>query len=160
MTAGTASTTRAPLSQTQERPSSTEHVSKQQSKQSGPPGVESPNIQPMNESSTATKPSATNAPSTNLKEIEPLQQCDSLTVLQQDKTAPLRECVRIALRYYLHNMDGHDINDLYRMVLDEVERPLIETVMENTNNNQSVAARMLGMSRGTLRKKLKTFDQA
>jgi Fis family transcriptional regulator len=45
------------------------------------------------------------------------------------------------------------------MVLDEVERPLIETVMENTNNNQSIAARMLGLSRGTLRKKLRTFGQ-
>lgn len=119
---------------------------------------------PLNNSPPTKKPTATNAPGTNtpgtnLTEVKSLQQREGFTVLQQDQTAPLRECVRNALRYYLHNMNGHDINDLYRMVLDEVERPLIETVMENANNNQSVAARMLGMSRGTLRKKLRAFDQ-
>ncbi|MGB5831546.1 MAG: DNA-binding transcriptional regulator Fis [Thiohalocapsa sp.] len=83
---------------------------------------------------------------------------EGLTVLQQNQQEPLRECVRKALRYYLHKMDGHDVDGLYRMVLDEVERPLIETVLESVSNNQSVAARMLGMSRSTLRKKLKSFD--
>ena len=83
---------------------------------------------------------------------------EGLTVLQVDQTEPLRECVRSALRYYLQNMDGHDVTGLYRMVLDEVERPLIETVLESANNNQSVAARMLGISRSTLRKKLKDFE--
>jgi Fis family transcriptional regulator len=82
-----------------------------------------------------------------------------LEVLQADRSEPLRECVRSALRYYLENMDGHDVSDLYRMVLDEVERPLIQTVLESAQDNQTVAARMLGISRGTLRKKLKEFDQ-
>jgi len=122
--------------------------------------MESPNDESLHNAPPTTKPPTTNAPSINLTEIEPLHQWDGLTVSQKDQTAPLRECVRNALRHYLHNMNGHDINDLYRMVLDEVERPLIETVMESTNNNQSIAARMLGMSRGTLRKKLRTFDQA
>lgn len=83
---------------------------------------------------------------------------DGLTVLQASKTEPLRECVRNALRYYLQNMDGHDVSGLHRMVLDEVERPLIETVMESANQNQTTAARMLGISRGTLRKKLKELE--
>jgi len=91
-------------------------------------------------------------------ETKPSEPWDSFTVLQQDQTEPLRECVRSALRYYLKNMDGHEVEGLYRLVLDEVERPLIETVMESANNNQSIAARMLGMSRSTLRKKLKTFE--
>jgi Fis family transcriptional regulator len=159
MTAGTASTTKAPLSQTPQGPFSTERSPTQQPTESEPPGIESPDIESLNNSPPTTKPPATNAPSTNLTEVKSLQQREGLAVPQQDQTAPLRECVRNALRYYLHNMNGHDINDLYRMVLDEVERPLIETVMENANNNQSVAARMLGMSRGTLRKKLRTFDQ-
>jgi Fis family transcriptional regulator len=81
-------------------------------------------------------------------------------VPRKDQKAPLHECVRSALRYYLENMDGHDVDGLYRMVLDEVERPLIETVLESANNNQTVAARMLGMSRGTLRKKLKALNLA
>ena len=76
---------------------------------------------------------------------------------KEDQRQPLHECVRSAMRYYLQDMDGHDVEGLYRMVLDEVERALIETVLENANNNQSVAARMLGMSRGTLRKKLQSF---
>jgi Fis family transcriptional regulator len=79
---------------------------------------------------------------------------EGLRVVQSDQTEPLRECVRSALRYYLINMDGHEVTGLFRMVLDEVERPLIETVLESAKNNQSVAARMLGISRGTLRKKL------
>jgi Fis family transcriptional regulator len=90
---------------------------------------------------------------------------DGATVLQEDhnllrkdQQEPLHECVRSALRYYLKNMDGHQVDGLYRMVLDEVERPLIETVLESANNNQTVAARMLGMSRGTLRKKLKALN--
>ena len=159
MTAGTASTTKAPLSKAPRQQFLTEGSPKPQLIESEPQGIESQNIESLNHAPSVTKPSGTNEPSINLAEIEPVHQWEGLTVLQQDQTAPLRECVRNALRYYLHNMNGHDINDLYRMVLDEVERPLIETVMENTNNNQSIAARMLGMSRGTLRKKLRTFGQ-
>jgi len=92
---------------------------------------------------------------TNAALAPQLEQWEGLTVLQVDQKEPLRECVRSALRYYLQNMEGHDVSGLYRMVLDEVERPLIETVLESANNNQSVAARMLGISRSTLRKKLK-----
>jgi len=87
-----------------------------------------------------------------------LDQRDAATGLQKDQQEPLHECVRSALRYYLENMDGHDVDGLYRMVLDAVERPLIETVLETASNNQTVAARMLGISRGTLRKKLKALD--
>jgi len=83
-----------------------------------------------------------------------------LAVLQPNRTEPLRDCVRNALRYYLSNMGGHDVTGLYRMVLDEVERPMIETVLEHTNGNQSLAAQMLGISRSTLRKKLKNGDDA
>jgi len=159
MTAGTASTTKATLSKAPRQQFSTERSPKQQLIENEPQGIESPNIESLNRAPSITKPSRTNEPSINLAEIEPVHQWEGLTVLQKDQTAPLRECVRNALRHYLHNMNGHDINDLYRMVLDEVERPLIETVMENTNNNQSIAARMLGLSRGTLRKKLRTFGQ-
>ncbi|ESQ15058.1 MAG TPA: Fis family transcriptional regulator [Chromatiaceae bacterium] len=86
---------------------------------------------------------------------ESFDQLDTLSVLQKDRQAPLHECVRSAIRYYLNSMGGHEVDGLYRMVIDEVERPLIETVLESTNNNQTVAARMLGMSRSTLRKKIK-----
>ncbi|WP_242518690.1 helix-turn-helix domain-containing protein [Halochromatium roseum] len=68
---------------------------------------------------------------------------------------PLRECVLAALRSYLSAMGDHDIQGLYRLVMDEVEQPMIEAVLEHTMGNQSAAAEILGISRGTLRKKLK-----
>jgi Fis family transcriptional regulator len=46
---------------------------------------------------------------------------------------------------------------LYELVLGEVEPPLLRTVMEYTRGNQSRAAEILGINRGTLRKKLKTY---
>jgi Fis family transcriptional regulator len=94
-------------------------------------------------------------------DLEPEPDSDarqSLTVPQPNHTEPLRNCVRSALRFYLTNMGGHDVTGLYRMVLDEVERPMIETVLEHTNGNQSQAAQILGISRSTLRKKLKSTD--
>ena len=85
---------------------------------------------------------------------EPEQQFGKLTVLQANRTEPLQECVRTAMKYYLRNLDGHEVNDLHVLVLGEVERPLIETVLDHTRGNQTQAARLLGMSRSTLRKKM------
>ena len=71
--------------------------------------------------------------------------------------APLRQCVREALDTYLEQLDGHDTTDLYRMVLSEVEAPMLEAVLDCTRSNQSRAAEMLGINRGTLRKKLRLY---
>ena len=89
-----------------------------------------------------------------IEEPEPKQQRGQVTVLQANRTDPLRECVRTAMTYYLRNLDGHEVNDLHEMVLGEVERPLIETVLDHTRGNQTQASRLLGMSRSTLRKKM------
>lgn len=82
---------------------------------------------------------------------------ETLAVLQTDHTEPLSDCVRKALRFYLANLDGYDIHGLHEMVLTEVERPLLETVLDYTQGNQTQAARMLGMSRSTLRKKIARY---
>jgi Fis family transcriptional regulator len=50
------------------------------------------------------------------------------------------------------------VSNLYDLVLAEVERPLLETVMRHTHGNQTHAAALLGMSRSTLRKKLAQYD--
>lgn len=84
----------------------------------------------------------------------------ALTVRQTDHADPLSDCVRAALRTYLANMGGHEVSGLYRLVLDQVEQPMLETVLEYTRGNQSVAAQMLGMSRSTLRKKLKGASES
>ena len=71
--------------------------------------------------------------------------------------SPLNECVRKALRNYFRDLDGHKTNGLYDMVIQQVERPLMEAVMNHTGGNQSRAAELLGISRSTLRKKIKQY---
>jgi len=70
----------------------------------------------------------------------------------RDKT--LRECVKLTLDHYFAQLDGHDTTGLYELVINEVEKPLLETVLSQASGNQSRAAAMLGISRSTLRKKL------
>lgn len=71
---------------------------------------------------------------------------------------PLREHTEDALQDYFDTLNGHRPGDLYDMVLHEVEEPLFRKVMQYTQGNQSRAADILGINRGTLRKKLKTYS--
>lgn len=72
---------------------------------------------------------------------------------------PLRECVRTALKNYIDQLGGDlPFGFMYEMVLEQVQLPLLELVMEVTAGNQSKAARLLGLSRGTFRKLLKRYD--
>ena len=70
----------------------------------------------------------------------------------------LRACVSNVLNEYFTQVDPELITGLYEMVLSEVEAPLLEAVMQKARSNQSRAAQMLGVNRGTLRKKLKQYD--
>jgi Fis family transcriptional regulator len=67
----------------------------------------------------------------------------------------LHECVRSAVRQYLQDMGDHQPEDLYQLVLSQVEKPLIEEVLRWAHGNQCRSASALGISRGTLRKKIK-----
>lgn len=69
----------------------------------------------------------------------------------------LRECVTYSLKDYFNRVDPEHVSNLYELVLSEVEAPLLKTVMEYTRSNQSKASVMLGLNRGTLRKKLKQY---
>ena len=70
----------------------------------------------------------------------------------------LKESTESALQEYFKTLNGNAPNGLYKLVINEVELPLIEAVMAFTNKNQSQAAEFLGINRSTLRKKLKLFD--
>ncbi|WP_240609811.1 DNA-binding transcriptional regulator Fis [Billgrantia endophytica] len=71
---------------------------------------------------------------------------------------PLRKAVDCAMRRYFDHLDGGTATDLYAMVMTEVEAPLMAAVMDYTQGNQTRAAEILGLNRGTLRKKLKQHD--
>ncbi|MDQ2994455.1 MAG: DNA-binding transcriptional regulator Fis [Pseudomonadota bacterium] len=77
---------------------------------------------------------------------------------QEARGLPLRKLIKAALDTYFEQLDGEDPANLYDMVLEEVERPLLKIVMAFTAGNQSKAATLLGMSRGTLRKKLAQYQ--
>ncbi|ROS01530.1 DNA-binding protein Fis [Sinobacterium caligoides] len=70
----------------------------------------------------------------------------------------LRDSVETALNNYFAHLDGQPVTQVYDMVLAEVEAPLLERVMKYTRNNQTKASVILGLNRGTLRKKLKQYD--
>lgn len=69
----------------------------------------------------------------------------------------LRSSAIQTLQQYFANLKGEEPRNVYDFFLDEIEEPLLLAVMKHTNNNQSEAARILGLSRGTLRTKLKKF---
>jgi Fis family transcriptional regulator len=69
----------------------------------------------------------------------------------------LRSQVERSLQRYFKQLDNEPATDLHRLVMSEVEAPLLEAVMRYTGNNQSKASIMLGLNRGTLRTKLKLY---
>lgn len=73
------------------------------------------------------------------------------------RTKPLRDVTEQALKDYFKNLNGDAPVELYDFVLREVELPLFRCVMDFTRGNQSRAADILGINRGTLRKKLKNY---
>jgi len=70
---------------------------------------------------------------------------------------PLRDHAERALTDYFASLDGHRPAHLYELVIREVEEPLFRAVLDHCEGNQSRAAGILGINRGTLRKKLREF---
>ena len=89
----------------------------------------------------------------SMQEIEKAVDFDT-----QPKAQGLAESVKQHMQRYFKDLDGHEPAHLYQLVLQEIERPLLESVMEYTRGNQSKASIVLGLNRGTLRKKLKQYD--
>ncbi|MBV1881638.1 MAG: DNA-binding transcriptional regulator Fis [Pseudomonadales bacterium] len=122
----------------------------------------------MNDLNTPNEPTIVNTESIDSASASGIDNQDSNTAsqesLKQHLTTPadqqsqtLRDNVEKALRNYFAHLDGQPVTDVYQMVLSEVEAPLLETVMEYTRGNQTKASILLGLNRGTLRKKLKQY---
>ena len=73
------------------------------------------------------------------------------------RPVPLRSMCAEALDSYFATLNGHKPGHLYDLVIREVEEPLFKAALDYAAGNQSRAADILGINRGTLRKKLKTY---
>jgi Fis family transcriptional regulator len=76
---------------------------------------------------------------------------------RERRKQPIRRSVQSAIELYLDDLTGYTVNDLYHVVLNEVEPALLDVVMNHVEGNQTQAAELLGINRGTLRKKLKQY---
>jgi len=65
--------------------------------------------------------------------------------------------VTTAFDQYFKDLNGESPVDLYEMVLVEVEKPLLEIVLRESKGNLSLAAKTLGINRGTLRTRLQKY---
>lgn len=75
--------------------------------------------------------------------------------IPENQSSLLSSTVTDVTRNYLNSLGDQDSTNLYRQILDQVEKPLLEVIMERTHGNQSRAAICLGINRATLRSKLK-----
>ncbi len=80
------------------------------------------------------------------------------TASVDEHSIPLRQNVQAAIKRYLEDMGQSQPHCLYQTLLAEVEPPLLEEVLRYTNGNQSKTAKILGITRNTLRTKLHRYD--
>ncbi len=66
----------------------------------------------------------------------------------------IEDCIRESLEQYFRDLNGTEPNAVHAMILEAVEKPLLEVVMQRADGNQSKAAEWLGINRNTLRRKL------
>ncbi|MBY0499887.1 DNA-binding protein Fis [Nitrosomonas ureae] len=74
------------------------------------------------------------------------------------KENEIASCIRNAIGGYLNDLDGEKPGNIYSMVIQSVEKPLIEVAIQHTQGNQTQAAELLGINRNTLRQKMKQYQ--
>ncbi|MHB1947646.1 MAG: helix-turn-helix domain-containing protein [Gammaproteobacteria bacterium] len=82
---------------------------------------------------------------------------EKIVISENLDSITLRQAVRDTLRNYFTNIGGEQPVDFYSILLEEIERPMLEVLINHTHYNQVKMAHILGISRGTLRKKLKQY---
>lgn len=86
------------------------------------------------------------------------EEMQAITSFKEQSNQSLHQHVTNALQQYLIQLDETFIVNLYDMVLVEIEEPLVKAVMNYCKNNQTKAAIVLGLSRGTLRTKMVRYN--
>ncbi len=76
---------------------------------------------------------------------------------EASQESSIQESVRSYLEQYFTGLNGEKPQDVYQMVLELIERPMLEEIMKQVGNNQCKATRYLGLARGTVIKKLKQY---
>lgn len=82
---------------------------------------------------------------------------ENIAIAENLDSITLRQAVKDTLRNYFTNIGSEQPVDFYSILLEEIERPLLEVLINHTHYNQVRMAVILGISRGTLRKKLKQY---
>lgn len=85
-----------------------------------------------------------------IEETQPTEKIDQ-------KIECLRDSVRRLLKNYFSKLGSEEPKDVYDMVLSETEMPLLECLIKHTKNNHVKISKLLGLSRGTVRQKLKRY---
>jgi Fis family transcriptional regulator len=89
-----------------------------------------------------------------MSDANPYSDNNQITQSQQSLSYSVAE----AMQRYFHDLDGQNTTGLYELVMNEVEPPLLAAAMHYTRQNQTRTAEILGVNRGTLRKKLKQYN--
>ena len=71
---------------------------------------------------------------------------------------PIQQAISQSLETYFKALEGETPRGVYELVLSQVEPAILNTVMEHTKQNQSEAARVLSISRNTLRSLLEKYN--
>jgi len=78
--------------------------------------------------------------------------------LNNNQPSGLNATIRESLSQLLNDLGDENPGNIYDLVMQQVEAPLLELILEHVEGNQSKAAECLGINRGTLRKKLKAYQ--
>ena len=73
---------------------------------------------------------------------------------RKNQAASFDAFIKHKVEQYFVNLEGHEPTDLYDLFIREIEKPFLQAVLLFSGDNQTKAAKVLGVSRSTIRKKI------
>ncbi len=73
------------------------------------------------------------------------------------KQKDLQDCINDKLEKYFSDLNGEKANGVFKMVANQTESTTLKFVLDKVNQNHSEAARILGINRATLKKKVDLY---